>query len=96
MRLPESAERYLVQRTDKLGDGAYWIPHDEEALRLDLIAQVSPTNGVNRYLELSLTCNKVYSHHLFLLTFNDKLHLAPLQNPKRVIDIGTGIGIWAS
>ncbi|KAI4130919.1 MAG: hypothetical protein LQ347_003203 [Umbilicaria vellea] len=35
------------------------------------------------------------SHHLFLLTLDDKLFLAPLKDPKRVIDIGTGTGIWA-
>ena len=37
----------------------------------------------------------VYRHLLFLLTLNDRLFLAPLDNPKTVIDIGTGIGIWA-
>ncbi|MCJ1464596.1 hypothetical protein MMC07_003209 [Pseudocyphellaria aurata] len=35
------------------------------------------------------------SHHIFLLTLNDKLFVAPINNPKRVLDIGTGIGIWA-
>jgi len=33
-------------------------------------------------------------HHLFNLTFN-RLHLAPLENPKHALDIGTGTGIWA-
>lgn len=34
---------------------------------------------------------------MFLLTLNDKLFLAPLdQNPpKKALDIGTGTGIWA-
>lgn len=35
-------------------------------------------------------------HHLFSLTFSSKLHLCPL--PKRlhrVLDVGTGTGIWA-
>ena len=35
------------------------------------------------------------SHLLFLLTLNNRLFLAPLDNPKVVLDIGTGIGIWA-
>ncbi|TDZ35512.1 putative methyltransferase tdiE [Colletotrichum spinosum] len=38
-------------------------------------------------------------HHLFLLTLNDRLHLAPLSPdspPRRVLDIGTGTGIWAA
>lgn len=36
------------------------------------------------------------AHHLYLLTLNDKIHLAPL--PKKqtnVLDVGTGTGIWA-
>lgn len=33
-------------------------------------------------------------HHMFSLTYN-ALHLAPLRNPKNVLDIGTGTGIWA-
>ncbi|EFX05118.1 methyltransferase type 12 [Grosmannia clavigera kw1407] len=35
-------------------------------------------------------------HHAFLLLHDDKLHLAPLlDNIQKVIDIGTGTGIWA-
>lgn len=35
-------------------------------------------------------------HHLYLLLLEDKLHLAPIgPNPQRILDIGTGTGIWA-
>ncbi|KAK1993101.1 methyltransferase domain-containing protein [Colletotrichum falcatum] len=37
-------------------------------------------------------------HNLFLLTLGNKLYLAPLDRenpPQRVLDIGTGTGIWA-
>lgn len=34
-------------------------------------------------------------HHLWLLTLHDQLFLAPLESPERVLDIGTGTGLWA-
>ena len=34
-------------------------------------------------------------HHLFLLTLDGKLNLAPVSKPQYVLDIGTGTGIWA-
>ncbi|KAF2649012.1 S-adenosyl-L-methionine-dependent methyltransferase [Lophiostoma macrostomum CBS 122681] len=34
-------------------------------------------------------------HHLQTLRLDGELHLAPLVNPQRVLDIGTGTGIWA-
>ncbi|KAL8796300.1 MAG: hypothetical protein Q9195_001415 [Heterodermia aff. obscurata] len=34
-------------------------------------------------------------HHAFKLLCSGNLHLAPLEAPKKIIDIGTGTGIWA-
>lgn len=34
-------------------------------------------------------------HHIMMLLCDDHLHLAPLVNPLRILDIGTGTGIWA-
>ncbi|CAK4030673.1 related to methyltransferase [Lecanosticta acicola] len=34
-------------------------------------------------------------HHLFRITYAYKLFFAPLQNPRRCLDVGTGTGIWA-
>ncbi|KAL8863286.1 MAG: hypothetical protein Q9178_000661 [Gyalolechia marmorata] len=34
-------------------------------------------------------------HHICQLLTGGNLHLAPLENPKRILDIGTGTGIWA-
>jgi ubiquinone/menaquinone biosynthesis C-methylase UbiE len=36
-------------------------------------------------------------HQLFLMTFDNKLHLAPIPDERlqNVLDIGTGTGIWA-
>lgn len=34
-------------------------------------------------------------HHIFLSLLGGKLHTAPLDNPQRVLDVGTGTGLWA-
>ncbi|KAF8247741.1 S-adenosyl-L-methionine-dependent methyltransferase [Wilcoxina mikolae CBS 423.85] len=34
-------------------------------------------------------------HEIFLLLTNGKLHLAPISSPERILDVGTGTGIWA-
>ena len=34
-------------------------------------------------------------HEIFLMLLGDKLHLAPLTTPQRILDLGTGTGIWA-
>jgi|TARA_R110002003_G_scaffold463_2_gene20029 hypothetical protein len=36
-----------------------------------------------------------FAHHMYLLTLDQKLHLAPLQSPQTILDVGTGTGIWA-
>ncbi|KAF4635770.1 hypothetical protein G7Y89_g2322 [Cudoniella acicularis] len=35
------------------------------------------------------------AHHLWLLTLDNKLCLAPIENPQNILDVGTGTGIWA-
>ncbi|PNH36643.1 hypothetical protein BJF96_g619 [Verticillium dahliae] len=34
-------------------------------------------------------------HHFITLLLGDKLYEAPIDEPKRVLDVGTGTGIWA-
>lgn len=34
-------------------------------------------------------------HHVMMLLCGGHLHLAPLPSPGRILDIGTGSGIWA-
>jgi hypothetical protein len=38
---------------------------------------------------------KDIQHHLFLITLDGKLSLAPITEPRMVLDIGTGTGNWA-
>ncbi|KAL6237915.1 hypothetical protein BDW75DRAFT_202975 [Aspergillus navahoensis] len=35
------------------------------------------------------------SHHIYRMLLKGELHRAPIKNPSRVLDIGTGTGIWA-
>jgi methylase of polypeptide subunit release factors len=34
-------------------------------------------------------------HESFLMLLNGELHAAPIKNPQRILDVGTGTGIWA-
>jgi len=34
------------------------------------------------------------AHHMFLILLDQKLHLAPVKNLKRILDLGCGTGIW--
>ncbi|KAK9444707.1 S-adenosylmethionine-dependent methyltransferase [Metarhizium brunneum] len=36
------------------------------------------------------------NHHKLYLAFDNKLFFAPLRNPQKVLDVGTGTGIWAT
>ncbi|KAI2975165.1 hypothetical protein CBS147323_1035 [Aspergillus niger] len=36
------------------------------------------------------------AHHMYCLTLDGKLHLAPISNPQEILDVGTGTGIWAT
>ncbi|QRD84128.1 S-adenosyl-L-methionine-dependent methyltransferase [Aspergillus flavus] len=35
-------------------------------------------------------------HHIYSLILDGEIHIAPIKTPQRVLDIGTGTGIWAS
>jgi len=35
------------------------------------------------------------SHHVLYLALGNRLFLAPLETPQKVLDVGTGTGIWA-
>ena len=35
------------------------------------------------------------SHEIIRILIGDTIHKAPLVNPQRILDIGTGTGVWA-
>lgn len=34
-------------------------------------------------------------HQMMYLLLDNELHLSPLKEPRRILDVGTGTGIWA-
>lgn len=36
-----------------------------------------------------------FQHAKFLLLLDGRLHLAPIKTPQKILDVGTGSGIWA-
>lgn len=70
-----------------------------------MIALVSKTLLVSASFLGSAMCSVVYltgnrfldlQHTMFLLTNDDKLHLAPISKESpRVLDVGCGTGIWS-
>ena len=34
-------------------------------------------------------------HHVFRLFLGGELHTAPLESPRKILDLGTGTGAWA-
>ncbi|KAF8460538.1 S-adenosyl-L-methionine-dependent methyltransferase [Kalaharituber pfeilii] len=50
---------------------------------------------IEAYIDLSHINRLDLTHKIFLLLLNGALHWAPIGNdPKRILDIGTGTGIW--
>jgi SAM-dependent methyltransferase len=58
------------------------------------IDSVSTSLCLGVSLELMSLCLDL-QHHSFKIMLDGKLHLAPLSNPQRVLDLATGTGIWA-
>lgn len=56
---------------------------------------VSPRNNKMLWKNINAILSLDIIHHIYLLILKDRLHLAPLDNPQRILDLGTGTGIWA-
>jgi tRNA1(Val) A37 N6-methylase TrmN6 len=71
------------------------ISHRSPLALLDKKTGIPYQNSIN---SLSLSLSTDLQHHLFSLTFDGNLVVAPIPKEKvlhRVLDIGTGTGIWA-
>jgi 2-polyprenyl-3-methyl-5-hydroxy-6-metoxy-1,4-benzoquinol methylase len=73
--------------------GTYALPNDEtEQERF-----VAPHSSLDPFqLELSSCLYRLdVMHHIYNMLLGGRLHVAPLHKPQRILDIGTGTGIWA-
>lgn len=58
-------------------------------------SRINASYGVSMH-KLTLQLNRLDLYHeIYLVAWNDNLHEAPLTTPHRILDIGTGTGIWA-
>lgn len=55
---------------------------------------LDPALGGSRSAKTAV-CRLDMHHEIFLQILKGKLHTAPLEDPQKVLDIGTGTGIWA-
>lgn len=78
----ENGRRYHSYR-----DGEYWV-----SLLFFWVLFADPKKGPNDEHSNNL---QDLAHHMYLMTLEGKLHLAPLDNPHNILDLGTGTGIWA-
>ncbi|OOO07791.1 hypothetical protein OAory_01042910 [Aspergillus oryzae] len=76
-----------------LGDASYTTSITSSAMNYQMVADIIRTMRVNTFC-LMMNKNKT-SHHIYRMILKGELHAAPIKNPARVLDIGTGTGIWA-
>jgi len=77
-------------------DGEYWQPNDEQQNNHEAIVFVTCPRSLSRAI-IAADNTTTSSHHLCIMTLQDRLYLAPISsNPRRILDIGTGTGIWAT
>ncbi|CCX13125.1 Similar to Demethylmenaquinone methyltransferase; acc. no. Q9RRT0 [Pyronema omphalodes CBS 100304] len=100
--LSSSVHQYLFAHLRRYhayyGPDKYLMPTDEKEQdryvyqRLETAAPFilyNPATIIDRRYRLDL------HHEMMRLLWNDKLHESPLDKPHRILDIGTGIGMWA-
>ncbi|OGM48008.1 methyltransferase LaeA-like protein [Aspergillus bombycis] len=72
-----------------LGDASYTTSITSSAMNYHSTNFDSPMMNKNKIVWTWL------SHHIYRMILKGELHAAPIKNPARVLDIGTGTGIWA-
>jgi SAM-dependent methyltransferase len=89
----ENGRRYHGYR-----DGRYFLPNDEAEQVSRFLGQESnwSSSGLLRVFNNEAEQDRLdFHHHLWRLMISGKLFNAPISNPQRVLDLGTGTGIWS-
>ncbi|OJD22276.1 hypothetical protein ACJ73_06377 [Blastomyces percursus] len=78
------------RRYNSFRAGEYILPNDEdEQDRMDLVR-------ISEALDIILSDVILLTHHIYKLLLDGDIYVSPIKaNPQRVLDIGTGTGIWA-
>jgi len=92
--LSSSVRRHRVLRRRTyhadIGAAESWEPNDNKHIEsMDLLWVMSLLKVNNAWI---LIGNR---HFMVTLVMGDGLFLAPIEDPRKVLDVGTGAGIWA-
>ena len=84
----DHGEEVLIVTSD------YPLPNDEVCITSKTSSPNIPPSNCESPSQIELDRLDL-QHHVIKLLLNGEIHLAPLDNPRRILDIGTGTGLWA-
>ncbi|KGO44255.1 hypothetical protein PEXP_057480 [Penicillium expansum] len=81
---------------DSLDNVSYTTSVTSSVLDYQMVADIIHTMKENTFYQM-MNANKIalIYHHIYLMLLKGELFRAPIKNPERVLDLGTGTGLWA-
>ncbi|KAL7275471.1 hypothetical protein RUND412_001578 [Rhizina undulata] len=89
----ENGRRYHCVR-----EGKYFLPNDEKELKRYVYLPKGRQYFFQRFRRSNTKSRLDNLHHMYLMLLDGALNLAPFSKenpPNRVLDLGTGTGVWA-